>query len=218
MKRISFFALFLLITIASHSQNGLFIGGGLSLISPSNGFDKDHFGFNDVANTGGGISINTLWFFNPLLSLGSELGYAYLPKDKDTWNQSRRGNIKVNYKMTKLTAQGNFYFNDEKIRPYMGVAFGLYYLRNTVDFDSNYTGSINDASVSYTSNTLHAGFGPEAGILFNLIGEQFATLSIRYTIIPNIEAEYFPEDDVTINPHGQQNHWSLSAKLYFRAR
>ncbi|MGQ1785375.1 hypothetical protein [Saccharicrinis sp. GN24d3] len=213
-------SLFLLLFVALGctnllSQNGLLLGGGISALVPSNGFENDNFGFNDVANIGGGINFSSLWFFNPRLSLGSGLGYAYFPKDEDTWNQSRRGDIKVNYQMMNLTAQGNFYFNEEKIRPYLGVAFGLYYLRNMVDFDSNYTGTNNDASVSYVSNTFQAGFGPEVGLLIKIIGEQFATLSVRYTVIPNIEAEYFPEDDVTINPHGKQNHWGLQAKLYF---
>ena len=134
---------------------------------------------------------------------------------KKTWNQRRRGEIKVNYQMANLTAQGNFYFGEENTRPYFGVVFGLYFLRNMVNFDSNYTGTTNDASVSYVSKTFHAGFGPEIGALFEIGKNQYANLGLRYTIIPNIEAEYHPENNFTSNPHGKQNHWELNAKLYF---
>ncbi len=197
------------------AQNNFFWGGGISAHLPTNGFGTDDFGFKDVARIGGGANVGTLWIFNPRLSLGSELAYSYFPKNKDTWNQERRGDIKVNYQMINLTAQGNFYLTEEEVRPYLGVAFGLYYLRNIVNFNSNYVGSTNDASVSYVSSTLHAGFGPEVGVLFKLSKIQYALISLRYTVIPNIEAEYYPEDRVTINPHGKQNHWSLSVKMFF---
>ncbi len=213
-----FIYLLLFVAICSKDikgQQGILLGGGVSILVPTNGFGGEDFGFNDVANIGGGLNASTLWFFNPRLSIGSDLAYSFFPKDKKTWNQGNNGDIKVSYQMLNLTAQGNFYFNEEDVRPYMGVAFGLYYLRNLVNFASNNAGSTNDASVSYVSNTFHAGFGPEVGVLFMLNKTQMASVSLRYTIIPNIESEYFPEDDITINPHGKQNHWGLSAKLYF---
>ena len=199
------------------AQNGLLWGFGGNVLMPVGGISDTEFGFSDVANIGGGINASTLWFFNPRLSIASELGYAYFPKDKKTWNQQKLGDIKVNYRMVNLTAQGNFYFNEEDIRPYMGVAFGLYYLRNLVNFDSKYTGSTNDASVNYVSNSFHAGFGPEVGCLFKINRQQYASLSIRYTVIPNIEKED-AKNGVTKNPHGKQNHWGLSAKLYFGSK
>ena len=201
---------------AIKAQNKVLWGGGLSAHLPTNGFGSDDFGFKDVANTGGGVNMGTLWILNPRLSLGSELAYSYFPNDKNTWNQARRGDIKVNYQMINLTAQGNFYLAEEEVRPYLGVAFGLYYLRNMVNFSSNSAGSTIDPSVSYVSNTLRAGFGPEAGVLIKLQKSQYALISLRYTVIPNIEPEYY--DRVTINPHGKQNHWSLSAKIFFGSK
>lgn len=197
------------------AQNKVLWGGGISAHLPTNGFESDDFGFKDVAKTGGGANVGTLWILNPRLSLGSELAYSYFPKNKNTWNQERRGDIKVNYQMVNLTAQGSFYLAEEEVRPYLGVAFGLYYLRNMVNFSSNYVGTTNDASVNYVSNTLHAGFGPEVGVLFKLLTSQYALVGFRYTVIPNIEAEYYPQNQVTINPHGKQDHWSLSAKMFF---
>ncbi|SMO62259.1 hypothetical protein SAMN06265379_103416 [Saccharicrinis carchari] len=200
------------------AQNKVLWGGGVSAHIPTNSLSTNNFGFRDAAGTGGGANMGTLWFFNPQLSLGSELAYSYFPRNQKTWNQQRRGDIKVNYQMLNLTAQGNFYLNEGGARPYLGVAFGLYYLRNMVNFISNYVGTTNDASVTYVSNTFHAGFGPEAGVLFKRQKNRFAHLSLRYTIIPNIEAEYYPEKQVTINPHGKQNHWSLSVKMFFGKR
>ncbi len=214
-KAYLFFLTVLFISQQSNAQEGLFLGGGLSAHLPSDGFKPDNFGFNDVANVGGGASIGTLWFFNPILSLGSEFGYSYFLKDKTTWNQEQRGEINVNYQSFNLSAQGNFYLNEEEVRPYLGVSFGLYYLRNMLNFDSNYVGSTNDASVSYISKTFHAGFGPEIGVLFETGKKEMLMLSTRYTIIPNITAEYHPEDQVTTNPHGKQNHWSISLKYFW---
>ncbi|WP_075591002.1 outer membrane beta-barrel protein [Labilibacter marinus] len=195
----------------SFAQDGFYYGGGISIKAPTNTLSNDDFGFNDVANMGGGINLSTVYFANPQISLGSELAYTYFPKDKDTWNQSPKGDIKVNYQMASLTAQGAFYFNGDAVRPYIGVTFGFYYLRNLV----NFTPDNGIDPVNYVSNTFHAGFGPEIGTLLQISRKQYATIGIRYSIIPNIEPEYFPEDDVTINPHGKQNHWELTAKLFF---
>ncbi len=217
LKAISYIMFFVVVfPSVGKAQHQILWGGGISAHIPTNGFGSDNFGFKDVARIGGGANASTLWILNPRLSLGSELAYSYFPKNKNTWNQERRGDIKVNYQMINLTAQGIFYLTEEQVRPYLGVAFGLYYLRNLVDFSSNYVGTTNDASISYVSNTLHAGFGPEMGVLFKLQKRQYATISLRYTVIPNIEPEYY--DRVTINPHGKQNHWSLSAKMFFGKR
>ncbi len=198
-----------------NAQDGLFLGGGLMLQSPTNQISNESFGFQQVANVGGGMNVSSLWFFNPRLALGSEIAYSYFPKDKKTWNQERYGNIKVNYQMLNLSAQGNIYFSDDEIKPYAGAVFGLYYLRNMLDFDSRYSGTTNDASISYVSNTVHAGFGLESGVLFELSQKSLLCVSIRYTTIPDIKPEYYPENDVTINPHGKENHWGLSVLLYF---
>lgn len=216
LKCISSLLLFGVVFLSTiNAQTKILWGGGLSAHLPSNGFGTKGFGFKDAAAVGGGANVGTLWIFNPRLSLSSELAYTYFPKNEKTWNQQRRGEITVNYQTVNLSAQGNFYLAEDEVRPYLGVAFGMYYLRNLLNFSSNYVGTTNDASVSYVSNTLHAGFGPEVGVLFKLQKTQFALLSLRYTFIPDIEAEYFPEDQVTINPHGKQNHWSVSAKMFF---
>lgn len=209
------FFIFVLIPMGVMAQEGLLIGGGVSYQIPTNNFGSQDFGFATVANNGFGVNLGTLWFYNPILSLSTELGYSYFPRDEEVWNQESRGDIKVNYQVMNATVQGNFYMSEADFRPYLGALFGAYYLRNRVDFDSNYIGTNNDASVSYVSKTWHAGFGLETGALIELAKKSLLQLSLRYTFIPNIEPEYHPEDEVTINPHGKQNHWSVSAKLFF---
>jgi len=198
-------------------------GGGISLLVPDNSFghisnssNNTEFGFSTVANTGFNINAGTLWLFNPQLSLLTEIGYSYFPKDKKTWNQERYGDIRVNYQMLNLSAQGNYYIVEGDVRPYIGAVFGLYYLRNLLDFNSKYVGTNNDASVNYISNTIHAGYGLEAGVLFKLSDKNYLQIGLRFTTIPDIEAEYIPEEDITLNPHGKQNHWGLSMKLFFK--
>ncbi len=197
-------------------------GGGISLLVPDNSFghisnniNKNEFGFSTVANTGFNINIGTLWLFNPQLSLESEFAYSYFPKDKKTWNQERYGDINVNYQMLNLLAQGNYYFSKGEIKPYLGAVFGIYYLRNMLDFNSKYIGTDNDASVNYITNSLLAGYGVEIGTLFKLSKRSYLQVGIRFTTIPDIESEYIAENDVTLNPHDKQNHWGLSVKLFF---
>ncbi|TLX73022.1 porin family protein [Labilibacter sediminis] len=213
--RLKILVLFLLVSMSVSAQDGLLIGGGVSYQIPTNTFGTQDFGFASVANNGYGLNIGTSWFFNPRLSIGSELAYSYFPKDKKVWNQENKGDIKVNYQMMNLNAQGNLYFAEDEFRPYLGAVFGLYYLRNLVSFASNNAGTDGDASVDYISKSWHAGFGLESGMFIELAKASYLQLSLRYTMIPDIELEYFPEDDVTINPHGKQNHWSVSAKLFF---
>ncbi len=197
-------------------------GGGISLLVPDNNFghisnniNNNEFGFSTVANTGFNVNFGTLWLFNPQLSLESELAYSYFPKDKKTWNQERYGDISVNYQMINLLAQGNYYFSKGDIKPYLGAVFGIYYLRNMLDFNSKYIGTDNDASVAYITNNILAGYGAEIGTLFKLSKRSYLQVGIRFTTIPDIESEYIAENDVTLNPHDKQNHWGLSVKLFF---
>ncbi len=210
------------ILLNSYAQEKLMWGGGIGAVVPDNGFGKivskknptiEDFGFATVANPGINLNVGTLWMFNPRLSLLSELAYSYFPKDKKTWNPQQYGDIKVNYQMVNLSAQGNYYFSEQEIKPYLGAIFGLYYLRNYRDFNSSYA---SNESVSITTNTLHAGYGAEFGFLFELSKVNYLQVGIRFSLIPDIEAEYIPEKDITINPHDKQNHWGLSAKLFFK--
>ena len=146
----------LLSSIPVFAQEGLYFGGGLSVLQPTNNFGQDDYGFKTVAQTGGGVNASAIWFLNPQISLGAELGYAFVPRKKSYWSLlDKRGDYKVNYQMANLVALGSFYFNGDDVKPYLGVAFGAYYLRNLVDFDDKNTTS----SVSYTYRSVHPGYG-----------------------------------------------------------
>ncbi len=200
----------------SAQEKVLLWGAGASYMIPDNGFlqfktDQQNFHFATVANSGFGLNGEAMWFFNPQLSLGSELGYAYFPKDKLTWDMQQYGNIKVNYSIANLSVVSNIYFSEEEIRPYAGAVFGLYYLHNMLDFDSNYGGTDGDQSVNYTSDDFLPGFGFQGGVLTELGDDMFLSLSLRFTTIPNLHSTKY--DGVTVSPHEQENHWSLSVKL-----
>ena len=74
------------------------------------------------------------------------------------------GGLEANYQSVNLSANGSVYFSGEDVKPYFSPVFGLNYLRNMIDFTSNYAGSTNDASVTYISNTLQASMGIEGGV------------------------------------------------------
>ncbi len=221
------FFLFILILNVFHvvkaQQNENFWGGGLSVLVPDNGFlkfkqDFNNFGFATAANTGFGANFTGMHFFRSGISLGSELGYSYFPKDNITWNMQDEGAINVNYQIGNLSLMGDVYFSESDIRPFCGAVFGLYYLHNVMDFDSRYAGTDDDASVEYKTNDFLMGFGLQAGVLMKVEKRKYLSFSLRYTVIPDLESKYYEDEGVMVNPQDKENHWSISVKLFWRKR
>jgi hypothetical protein len=216
-KSLPLIILFVL-SVSCYAQKDFYYGGGIGFQLPSNIGTKQDFGFRDAASIGMVVSVNTLWFYNPVLSLNSGFGYSIIPKDEMTWNARGTGESKVNYQMVHLVGQGNMYFSSNEFRPYIGVVYGLYYLRNKVDYTSKYIGTDNDASVHYISKGLFLGFGFESGIMLQQSKYTIFNIGLRYTLLPNIGMEYDPVNDVTINPHEKQNHWTVFIKFFINQK
>lgn len=200
------------------AQDGLMWGGGLSIHLPSGLFNNSSFTFKDAAGVGYGVNASTLWFFNPRLSLGTEFGYSYFPKNNSTWKTLNYGGLEANYQSVNLSANGSVYFSGEDVKPYFSPVFGLNYLRNMIDFTSNYAGSTNDASVTYISNTLQASMGIEGGVLIDVDKVVKIKAGLRFTFLPGMASVYHSETDITTNPHGKQNQWGLYLKIFFKSK
>ncbi len=207
----------LLPTVLCAQSKEYWWGGGLAYEIPTNLLSEDDFGFGTVANGGMGFMASGIWFYNPQLSLSADAGYHYFKKDRNFWDVDRYGLVDMKYRMISANVQGNLYVNQKgTLRPYIGALFGAYYIMNRLQFTSS--NELANQSSSYKSNQAQVGIGLELGSLIQINNKEKLQLALRFTYIPNIEPEYYPEDDVTVNPHGRQNHWGLSMKYFIAAK
>lgn len=191
-------------------------GGGVAYQVPTNLMADKDFGFATVAKGGAGFFGTGTYFYNPQLSLTGDVGYSFFPKDKEFWDVNNYGDVNMTYQMLSATFQGNFYLSEGEVRPYFGALFGFYYLMNKMSFTSN--NEISNQSKSYKSNELQPGMGLEFGTLIQMAKKEKLSISLRFSYIPNIESKYLPDEQITINPHGKQNHWGLALKYYFAGK
>ncbi len=101
------------------SQGGLNVGGGLTLGLPMGDFGK-------AVKTGVGLHIEGDYFVIPEISAGISTGYiSFKTKSED----GESGKFSISPVMLK----GNFYFMQEEIRPYIGLAVGLFFDQSTFE-------------------------------------------------------------------------------------
>ena len=208
---------------SAYGQRGVWMGGNIGFSMPSNiGRSGDQIGFKDVAKSGFQIAFTGRWFYNERLSLGWDIGWQFQGGNEDFWNVNNYGEVTSTYHSVHVLAEGNYYFSHKEIKPYCGVSFGAFRLFNTMVFDSAYTGTDADASVSYKANQWKPGFKPQAGLLIDLSKRAMFDVKAGYVFIPNlaetIEPIYengYPVDYIIQNPHGNQHQWVISMGLLF---
>ena len=202
----------------------VFIGGSIGAGIPLNIKDKEDIGFGDVAKSGILIGVNGLWMYEKRLSLGAEINYQYNPADYDFWRiDPRYGDITAHYQTLSLMFSGTYYFSHRDVRPYIGIAFGGFYIFNDLTYISSYTGTDNDRSVSYKTNLVKPGFAPDFGVVFKLSKKTLLKTGAKLVFIPNIPDQYenvYDDNGYVIkvinkNPHANQHHIQLSVSLLF---
>lgn len=213
MRFLTLFFLFCTLPGISNAQD-YFIGGKLGFSFPTNiGRSSDELGFKDVAENGWQAAFVGKWFYNKRLSLGLDIGYQ-VQDGSDFWDVGNYGDVSTSYQTLRLLANGSYYFNHDKIRPYIGLSFGAYYLINSIDFASS---SITNESVTYTAKKWKPGVAPQLGLLVELSKKTLLDVHVQMDIIANMEAIYYPDakPDYTENPHEKQNQISLNIGLLF---
>ncbi len=211
-------SLFLIVAYYANAQTKEYWwGGGVAYEVPTNLLTDSDFGFGTVASGGMGFMASGIWFYNPQLSLSADVGYHFFNKDKNFWDVNRYGSVDMKYHMLSANVQGNVYLSQNgSVRPYCGALFGAYYLMNRLEFNSS--NELVNQSSAYRSNQAQVGIGFEFGSLIAINHKEKLQLALRFTYLPNIEPEYYEDDDVTVNPHGKQNHWGLSIKYFISAK
>jgi len=219
-------ALFLLFILAFSSvafgQRNVWMGGSVGFSLPSNmGRSGEQIGFADVASSGFQIAFTGRWFYNERLSLGWDVGWQFQDGNEEFWDVNNFGNVTSNYNSLHLLAEGNYYFSHNEIKPYCGINFGAFMLFNTMTFDSAYSGTDADASVSYKAKQWKPGFKPQAGLLIDLSKHAVLDMKAGFVFIPNLEESVetviengWPKT-VIQNPHGNQHQWVISIGLLF---
>jgi hypothetical protein len=223
-KTILILTSFLLIHALITAQRNSWLGGSFGIDQPSNiGNKKNEIGFKDVASTGLKIDMNGHWFYNKRMSLGATFSFSHFPQNEKLWDVGQYGQVDNRYLLMNLMLQGRYYFSHHDFRPFLGIGFGANALLNRLRFESAYSGTTADASVSYHSKTIKPGFTPEVGFLVLLDKKLFLQVNAQFSIIPFLKPEpiAIKQDGYTVayvvqNPHGHQNHISLSAGLLFK--
>jgi len=211
------FFLFCFTAQAASPKQPFWLGGKAGFSFPSNiGPTDGRLGFNEVAATGGNIATTAHWFFSKRLSIGAEIGYEGQKGDEAFWNVKQFGEINTTYKTVSLQMEGNYYFSHEEVRPYCGISFGAFWLHNTLSFDSKSNGTNGNQSVSYKANQWQPGFAPQGGVLIELSKKVMLDLSARFTFIPSLNTQFVNDNKVSLVPHGQQNHVSVTVGLWFK--
>ncbi len=205
--------------------NSSFVGGKVGLSVPTGmGRSADQIAFNDVCSKGFVGSADFMHVSRSNIALGVEAAYVYMPYNKNYWGSlETRGSFEADYKTAQLNGFGQILLSRKDVKPFLGIAFGGNYLRNSVDFSSDYSGTADDESVQYVSEKLKAGFGIHGGI-YHRVGLK-CLLSIRAQLyfIPYLSKEEkrvtdpytFQERIIVVNPHGNQTHVTITAGLHF---
>ena len=107
------------------------------------------------------------------------------------------------------------FFSHDDVNFYSGIAFGGYYLINSVVFESFTNGLNGNDSFEYTEKQWQPGFGPQIGLLINLSPKAALDLQTRFTFIPSLDP-HFSEEQVDQTPHGHQNQFNFTLGLWFR--
>lgn len=206
-------------------RDPFWVGGGLGVAFPSNiGNESNTLGFAKVAVPGFRAELDGRWFYAPRLCLASTMSWASLGQKDEFWEVRNYGSVTNHYSMLSMMLKGQIFFSDDVFRPYAGIGFGVSYLSNKLDFNSSTSGSLGDNSISYVNNQFKPAFAPEIGFLVEASKNTFFYSSVSFHIIPDMSPEDVIITDeygynkavVVQNPHGNQNHISLTVGLLFK--
>ncbi|MBS2098360.1 hypothetical protein [Carboxylicivirga linearis] len=199
-------------------KRDVYMGGRVAMTLPTNiGKDSElPMGFKDMSTTGIEAAYFGRWFYMKRLSLGWDLAYQFQSIDEDFWNVENRGEVTGNYQTIQLLVEGNYYFSSDEIRPYLGITTGAFALFNQRTYSSSNEAA--NASNTYKYQKVMPGLAPQAGILFEIGSNTFLDIHARLVLMPNLDEEYVYDEnigEISTNPHGAQNHLSLSIGLLF---
>lgn len=207
------------------SSDKYYVGGNMGICVPLGlGRANDEIAFNDVATKGFVGNADFLWINANNIGLGAELGYLNFPYSKQFWGSTEsRGTFEASYQTVQLNGVGRLLMGKQDLRPFLGVSFGANYLRNEIDFSSTYSGTSEDESVQYVSNSVKMGFAANGGIYYQVSRKCLLSLTVQLYVIPFLNAETktyidsytFEERTVVLNPHGNQSHLAFTAGLQF---
>lgn len=192
------------------------MGGRIAITLPTNIAKPLEYGFKDMASNGFQLGYIGRWYYGKRLTLGWDLAYQFQSGDDDYWNLDNRGEVEVSYNTLQVVAEGHYYFSHDNVRSYVGIGFGAFALMNKRVFSSfsEYT----NPSGTYKYRKIMPGLTPQVGILIELDKKIMLDIHSRLVLMPNLADEYVTDEvlgQISTNPHGAQNHLSVSVGLLF---
>ncbi|MBN2742907.1 MAG: hypothetical protein JXR39_03335 [Marinilabiliaceae bacterium] len=217
--------IFAAISASARRPDGVWFGGGLGLSMPSNlGNKASTLGFSTVAVPGFQAQAEGRWFYASRLSLGGALSASFLAQNDDFWVLRNKGRVSASYTMLSAVAKGHYYFSDDAFRPFAGMAFGVGWLSNSLNYESSLSGTLVDNSIDYINRQFKPLFSPEVGFVMEASPKTFFYVTCAFVVLPDMRPEYVPVTDVygytadvvVQNPHGNQNHFNFTIGLLFK--
>ena len=141
MKKLTllFISLFCFFSFSANAQ--IYGGATIGLQAPSGDF-------GDFADMGFGINLNGKYMFKENMAVGLNLGY----------NRFAGEISDMSFSMIPVTGLFEYHFGGDVVKPYVGADLGIY----------SFGGKIKYEGVTESSSELYFGFGPVAGILYDL--------------------------------------------------
>ncbi len=141
MKKLTllFISLFCFFSFSTNAQ--IYGGATLGLQAPSGDF-------GDFADMGFGINLNGKYMFKENMAVGLNLGY----------NRFGAEISDMSFSMIPVTGLFEYHFGGDVVKPYVGADLGIY----------SYGTKFKYEGVTESDSELCFGFGPVAGILYDL--------------------------------------------------
>jgi len=134
-------------------------------------------GFTDAFNSGIGFGSTGKYFMKENMAVGTNLHYNYFTGDR-YYNEGRNRAA-----ITAFTGMFQYYFSTDKIKPYAGGDFGLYFWnwRWYTYYWINPAG--NPAYGYYHDNGTALGFAPSGGITYDITDKFVLDGNLKFNLI-----------------------------------
>lgn len=119
IKYILILQLFSTVTLSAQKKD-IRLNFGFQVNLPERLFNPDISKFNEK-NSGFGFHLMPVWNYSDNLSFGINFEYAGVTEDFQTDNIG-------NFDIISFSPSANYYFTEFKIRPFVGLGFGMYHV------------------------------------------------------------------------------------------
>jgi hypothetical protein len=179
MKKILFYALILLLPVATNAQLALKVGltGNVAVGNMSDFWDG-----------GPGVDVNLKYLFAKHFSVGINTGYHhFFGDDAKKWDDEYVDYDNVGQSVVPIHLSFAYYLGQRRFKPYFGAELGVSRVETKYNYDTS------DGKGEYDHNYTNFSYGPVVGFYINFGDSKVgADISTRLNFIPS-SSDYHKE-------------------------